>query len=299
MNVDSVPDQPSSAGTRVASVLTRRSRRVRLEWSQFVLHLILIVVTLSALLPLVWCIFASFKHYKELVTSQDLLPHVWTFDAYSVVFGMESLWTGLRNTVIVTFSVTLVSVFTSTVEGYVFAKFDFPGKNILFLLLLMTLMVPFAVVMIPLFLIISNFHLQDQLGGVIVTGLFSTFGIFMMRQFMFNVPNELLDSGRIDGASEWRIFFQIIIPLSLSPMAALGIFIFLGTWNDFLWPSIVLTTQDHQTLAIVVQGLLGLFVTQYDYMITAAVLTLVPLMIAYLFGSRYMIQGIAMTGLKM
>lgn len=275
------------------------ARRKPIPWDQVALHLILIIIALTAVLPLVWCVFASFKHFRELLTSTDLLPHVWTLDSYKAVINLNSIWSGFRNTIIVTVSLTAVIVFTSVAAGYVFAKFEFPGKNILFVFLLATMMIPFVVVMIPLFLIITGMGLNDSLGGIIVTGLFSTFGIFMLRQFLFSVPTELLDSGRIDGASEWRIFFQIVIPLATSPMAALGIFVFLGTWNDFLWPSIVLVSQNNQTLPIIMNGLQGLYYTQYDYLITAAVVTVVPLMVAYLFGSRHMIQGIAMTGLKM
>ncbi len=291
-------DQPQ-APARPGPATVTLARRKPVPWGQVALHLILIIIALTAVLPLVWCVFASFKHFRELLTSTALLPHVWTLDSYKAVFSLTSLWSGFRNTIIVTVSLTAVIVFTSVSAGYVFAKFEFPGKNILFVFLLATMMIPFVVVMIPLFLIITGMGLNDSLGGIIVTGLFSTFGIFMLRQFLFSVPTELLDSGRIDGASEWRIFFQIVIPLATSPMAALGIFVFLGTWNDFLWPSIVLISQDKQTLPIIMNGLQGLYYTQYDYLITAAVVTVVPLMVAYLFGSRHMIQGIAMTGLKM
>jgi ABC-type glycerol-3-phosphate transport system permease component len=276
----------------------RQARRRPIPWDQFVLHLILITFSLAAVMPLVWCFFASFKHFRELLASTNLLPHVWTLDSYRAVFSLPSLWSGFRNTIIVTTSVTVSAVFSSVAGGYVFAKFDFPGKSIFFVFLLATMMIPFVVVMIPLFLIITSMGLNDSLAGVIVTGLFSTFGIFMLRQFLFSVPTELLEAARIDGGSEWRIFFQIIIPLASSPMAALGIFVFLGVWNDFLWPSIVLTSQENQTLPIIMNGLQGLYYTQYDYLITAAVVTVIPLMVVYLFGSRYMIQGIAMTGLK-
>lgn len=298
MSMTTLRDQPQTPARPGPATVTL-VRRKPVPWDQIVLHTILIIIALAALLPLVWCLFASFKHFRELISSTDLLPHVWTLDSYKVVFSLDSLWSGFRNTAIVTATVTSATVFTSAAAGYVFAKFDFPGKNILFVFLLATMMIPFVVVMIPLFLIISGMGLDDSLGGVIVTGLFSTFGIFMLRQFLFSVPTELLDSGRIDGASEWRIFFQIIMPLASSPMAALGIFVFLGVWNDFLWSSIVLVSQDKQTLPIIMNGLQGLYYTQYDYLITAAVVTVIPLMVAYLFGSRYMIQGIAMTGLKM
>jgi multiple sugar transport system permease protein len=282
----------------MATIKAHQTRRRAIPWDQFVLHLILIIISLAAVMPLVWCFFASFKHFRELLESTSLLPHVWTLDSYSAVFSLPSLWSGFRNTIVVTTCVTTSAVFTSVAAGYVFAKFTFPGKDIFFVSLLATMMIPFVVVMIPLFLIITSMGLNDSLAGIIVTGLFSTFGIFMLRQFLFSVPTELLEAARIDGGSEWRIFFQIIIPLASSPMAALGIFIFLGVWNDFLWPSIVLTSQENQTLPIIMNGLQGLYYTQYDYLITAAVVTVIPLLVAYLVGSRYMIQGIAMTGLK-
>jgi ABC-type glycerol-3-phosphate transport system permease component len=294
-------DRPPTASTPLpaTSVVPRRGRRGPLAWSQVVLHLILFCVAFLAIIPLVWCVLASFKSFKELMTSTDLLPQVWTLHAYQTVFGLQYLWSGFRNTLIVTFTVTAAQVFTSTLVGYVFAKHEFRGKNVLFVTLLSSMMVPGAVTLIPNYLTVSFLGMNNHLTGLIVPGLFTVFGIFMMRQFMFNVPVEMIDSGRIDGASEWRIFFQIIIPLCLSPMAALGILTFLGVWNDFLWPSIILTTQDNQTLPLIVAGLQGYFWTQYDYLIAAAVVTVVPLMAAYICGSKYMIQGIAMTGLKL
>jgi multiple sugar transport system permease protein len=273
-------------------------RAPRFKPGQLVMGLVLIVGVLIAIAPLVWSVFGSVKPFHELMQSRDFLPHQWTFDAYQYVLGAANLWSSFRNTVIVTFSVTFVSVLTSTMAGYVFAKYRFPGKELLFLVLLATLMVPFVVMLVPLYITISHAGLSDSLAGVIVTGFYSTFGIFMMRQFILTLPLELLEAARIDGASEWRIFGQIVIPLSASPAAALSIFIFLGTWNDYLWPFVVLTSPNNQTLPLFLTGLEGLFITRYDYLIAAGVLTSIPLMVAYVFGSKYMIRGVAMTGLK-
>jgi ABC-type glycerol-3-phosphate transport system permease component len=275
-----------------------RRRRLRLRLPQVALYVVLSVGVLLALVPLIWAVFGSFKAFKELMESRALLPNHWTLDAYQYVMGLSGIWTGFRNTVIVTVSVTGVSVVTSTMAGYVFAKYNFPGKDLLFVVLLATLMVPFVVILVPLYITISDWGFSDSLSGVIVTGFFSTFGIFMMRQFMLSLPTELLEAARIDGGSEWRIFAQIVIPLSASPAAALGIFIFLGTWNDYLWPFVVLTSPSNQTLPLFLSGLQGLFITRYDYLIAAGVLSSIPLMVAYLFGSKYMIRGVAMTGMK-
>ncbi|MDB5074759.1 MAG: binding-protein-dependent transport system inner rane component [Chloroflexi bacterium] len=291
------PDRLAEVGAH-PSPMSALGRRQRPHFRQWVLYLLLIVGVFLALGPLVWAVFGSFKFLKELMESRDLLPNTWTLDAYQYVMSVSGVWTSFRNTVIVSVSVTVVSVLTSTMAGYVFAKYQFPGKSLLFVVLLTTLMVPFAVVLVPLYITISHVGLSDSLAGVIVTGFFSTFGIFMMRQFMLTLPLELLEAARIDGASEWRIFSQIVIPLSASPAAALGIFIFLGSWNDYLWPFVVLTSPNNQTLPLFLSGLQGLFITRYDYLIAAGVLSSIPLMLAYAFGSKYMIRGVAMTGLK-
>jgi multiple sugar transport system permease protein len=297
MAASRVPDRLAEVGA-YPSPMPAAGRRVRPNVRQWGLYLVLIVGVLLALAPLVWAVFGSFKVFQDLMESRDLLPKRWTIGAYQYVLDQPNVWSSFRNTVIVTFSVTLVSVVTSTMAGFVFAKYKFPGKDLLFVVLLGTLMVPFAVVLVPLYITISHAGLSDSLAGVIVTGFFSTFGIFMMRQFMLTLPTELLEAARIDGASEWRIFSQIVIPLSASPAAALGIFIFLGSWNDYLWPFVVLTSPNNQTLPLFLSGLQGLFITRYDYLIAAGVLSSIPLMLAYAFGSKYMIRGVAMTGLK-
>jgi ABC-type glycerol-3-phosphate transport system permease component len=287
----------SRIGARVTPGPDRRRLR-GVEPDQILAHAVLIIAAILAVSPLVWCIFASFKTFKEVMESPTLIPQHWTLASYQTVFGLSNLWIGFRNTVVVAFSVTAVSVITSTTAGFVFAKYRFWGKEALFLLLLATLMVPFAVILIPLYITVGSMGLSNHLGGVIVTGLCNTFGIFLMRQFMGSIPYEMLEAARIDGTSEWRIFIQMIIPLSASPMAALSILIFLGVWNDYLWPLVVLSSQDEQTLPLILNGLQGYYDTRYDYLIAAAIVTVIPLMAAYLFGSKYMIRGIAMTGLK-
>jgi multiple sugar transport system permease protein len=291
--------EESGAGARLTPTLVRRRRGLRLPWRQAVLHAMLVVTSFVAVGPLVWCVFASFKRFKDLMTSLSLLPQVWTLDNYAAVLAVSNLWSGLRNTLIVTCSVTAATVLTSTMAGYAFSKYRFWGRDQLFIMLLVTLMVPGAVTLVPVYLVVGQLHLINQLAGVIVTGLYSTFGIFLMRQFMFSVPDELIAAARIDGSSEWRIFGQVVVPLSAGPMAALGILTFLGVWNDFLWPFVVLTSSDRQTLPLVIYGLLSYYFTPYDKLIASGVLTLIPLMVAYLFGSKYMIRGIAMTGLKL
>jgi multiple sugar transport system permease protein len=159
-------------------------------------------------------------------------------------------------------------------------------------------MVPFAVVLVPLYITINNVGLGNSLGGIIVTGFWSTFGIFLMRQFMETIPFELIDAARIDGASELRIFFRIVLPLAAAPLAALAVFTFLGNWDSYLWPLVVLNSPDKQTIPLILSGLRSLYWTRYDMWAAGSMLTVVPIMILYAFASKWFIQGVAMTGMK-
>lgn len=262
------------------------------------MHVVLLAMAVLALAPFVWSIFASFKLYKDLVSSQNLLPHTWTLNNYREIFTRAHFLDAAQNSIIAAVSVTVVTLLTSSAVGYVFAKYRFWGKDLLFIILLSTLMVPFSVILIPLYIRIADIGLSNSLGGIIVTGLWSTFGIFMMRQFMETIPFELLDAARIDGASEWRIFFQIVMPLATAPMAALGVFTFLANWDSYLWPLVVLNSPEKQTIPLILAGLRSLYLTRYDMWAAGSMLTVVPMMIIYAFASKWFIRGIAMTGIK-
>ena len=160
------------------------------------------------------------------------------------------------------------------------------------------MMVPFAVVLVPIYLVVAQMGLIDKLAGIIITGLWSTFGVVMMRQFMETIPMELIDAARIDGASEWRIFTTIVLPIAQAPIGALAIFVFLGNWDGFLWPLVVLSSPQNQTLPLLLAGLRSLYWTRYDMWAAGSMFTILPVMLVYALSSRYFIQGIAMTGLK-
>jgi len=266
--------------------------------NQTLLHGVLLVMGILALAPFVWSIFASFKSFHELTGSTDLLPHTWTLAGYRDVTTGSNFPSAYLNSAIVVVVVTAATLLTSSAVGYVFAKYTFWGKEQLFLLFLATLMVPFALVLVPLYVTITHIGLNNHLGGLIVPGLWSTFGIFMMRQFMENIPAELIDASRIDGASEWRTFLQVVIPLSTAPLAALAIFTFLGNWDSYLWPLVVLTSPEKQTLPLVLASLTNLYGTRFDLWAAGSMMTIAPVVIVYAFASKYFIQGIAMTGLK-
>jgi len=265
---------------------------------QVLTHAILLLAAVMAVAPFIWMFFASFKTFKELVSSQQLLPQVWTLNNYREIVSRINFPTAFANSAIVALTVTATTLFTSSALGYIFAKYRFWGKEKLFLLLLSTMMVPFAVVLVPLYLTVTNLGLANHLGGIIVTGLWSSFGMFMLRQFMETIPEALIDAARIDGASEWRIFLQIVLPLSGAPLAALAVFTFLGSWDSYLWPLIVLSSPDKQTLPQVLAGLRNLWLTRYEMWSAGSMLTVIPVMLVYSVASQYFIRGIAMTGLK-
>lgn len=266
--------------------------------SQFLAHAVLLAMSVLAIFPFVWMVAASFKTFKELVSSKDLLPHVWTVNNYREIVSRVNFPVAFANSLIAATTVTLFTLFTSAALGYIFAKYQFWGKEKLFLLLLSTMMVPFAVVLVPLYLTITSFGLANSLGGIIITGLWSAFGMFMLRQFMESIPFELIDAARIDGASEWRIFGQIVLPLSGAPLAALAVFAFLGNWDSYLWPLVVLSSPEKQTLPLVLAGLRNLWWTRYEMWAAGSMLTVIPVMMLYSLASKYFIRGIAMTGLK-
>jgi len=290
----SVRSLPIARAARSRPFASRR----RGVFNQLLVHAVLLVFAVLAAAPFVWMIFGSFKVFKELVSSTDLLPHVWTLSSYVEIINRVNFLNAMRNSVVVAVVQTLSVMLTSLLCGYVFSKYRFWGKNFLFALLLATMMVPFAVVLVPLYIFIADIGAADQLIGVILPGLCSAFGIFLMRQFIEAIPGELLDAARIDGASEWRIIFQIVLPLSGAPLAALAVITCLTSWDAFLWPSIVLTSDDRQTIPLVLASLKNLYWTRYDLWMAGAMLTVMPVMAVYLVASKHFIRGIALTGIK-
>lgn len=261
-------------------------------------HLVLIVFSAAAVIPFGWMAMASFKPFKELCESRSFFPITWTLSSYLEIVTRVNFMSAFRNNVIVSVTITGSTLLTSSALGFVFSKYRFWGREVLFTVLLATMMVPGAVTLVPLYLVVSGMGLLDMLAGVIVPGLWSTFGLFMMRQFMESLPNEIIDAARIDGAGELRIFAGVVLPMSTAPLAALAIMAFLGAWDNFLWPMIVLTSPDQQTLPLVLAGLRSLYWTRYEIYAAGSMLTVLPVMIVYSLGSKYFIRGVAMSGLK-
>lgn len=262
-------------------------------------HLLLFVVAVGSVAPFAWMFLGSFKTFAELTAyPPSVLPEHWTLVNYQTVLFQINFPQALLNSVGVGIAVTVATLVTSSAAGYVFAKYRFWGKEQLFIVLLSTMMIPFTVVLVPLYVTVAHLGMNDSLVGLAVTGLCNTFGIFMMRQFIEGIPTELIDAGRIDGASEWWIYSRIIVPLSTTSLSALAVFVFMWNWDSFLWPLVLLTSPQVKTLPLVLASLTSIYWTNYEIWITGSVLTVLPTLILYAAAQKHFIRGIALTGMK-
>lgn len=204
----------------------------------------------------------------------------------------------LRNSVIVTVAATILTLIVNSMAAFSLSKYKYEGRNAFFLIMISTLMVPLSVILVPAFLVVNSVGWFNSLLGVIIPGAATPTGVFLLRQYMLTIPDELLDAARIDGASEWRIYAQVILPLAAPALAVLTIFSIMWRWNDFLWPLIVLVDSDKFTLQVGLNAFRGDLQTQFHLILAMTVLTLLPITIVFAFLQRYITTGIATTGMK-
>lgn len=263
------------------------------------LNLLLAAVTFATLVPLLWMVSVSFMPAGESLTlPPPLLPRAPTVANYRDLFSRLALGRALANSTLIASLATLCSLLFNSLAGYAFAKLRFPGRERLFAALLALLVVPAQVGMLPLFLLLRGLHLVNTVWGVVIPSMAGVFGIFMVRQFAQSIPDELLDAARVDGASEWRIYRSIVLPLLRPILVTLGVFTFMGVWNDFMWPLIVLTDDHLYTLPVALANLLGEHAQDTELMMAGAVLTVVPVMVLFAVLQRYYIAGITAGGVK-
>jgi multiple sugar transport system permease protein len=280
--------------------LMNSARLTRLG-NRALIYLILSAGAIFTLLPFLWIILTSFKTATEIIhVPPTFLPEKWTLQSYITIFTDPKVPLAVfyANSLFVTSMRVVLTLFTSSLAGYIFCKYRFWGRNASFAIILAQMMIPFQVVMIPEYLILVKLHLIDSLWGLIIPSMVDAFGIFMMRQFIETIPNEMIDSGRIDGATEWQIYWGLVLPQLGPALAALGIFTFLGVWNDYLWPLIVITTQEKRTLPLLLNWYNTQHGTRYDLTMAASILVMLPVLIAYLIFQRWIVRGIAMTGFR-
>lgn len=273
--------------------------KLRGQFSSGLIYLVLAIGAIVMLMPFYWTLITSIKIPSETIA----YPIVWipseiTFTHFAKAWH-ANFPIYYRNSIIVAAAVLGGNVLGSAMAGFIFAKYQFPLKSFLFFMVLATMMIPFAVLLIPLYYIVVQFlRLKDTLWAMIIPALISPFGIFLMRQFISTIPDELLDAARIDGASDTRTFWQIVLPLCTPALSALAIFHFIWIWNDFLWPLLVTDSDKSRTLPIGVVLFALPRWQQFNLIVAASVLVLVPLLIFYLIFQRAFVQGIVLTGLK-
>lgn len=272
-----------------------RSKR-QTATSYVAFYLIMIAMSVATVVPFLFMASTSFtKSFSMMTYPPTLFPDSPSLaNYYEILFvfqgGLFPRW--FMNTVFTTAVITIGSLWLNTLSGYIFAKKEFYGKHVLFGVLLATMMIPIAVVLIPSFQIVRSLGLFNTYGALILPALATPFGIFMMRQFISSLPSDLIEVAKIDGAGELRIFWSIIVPLSTPGMAALGIFTVMNAWNSFLWPLVVLRSNQMRTLVVGLAGVQSEFSVNYGMVMAGSVLTVLPLLVLYLIFQPYFVEGL-------
>ncbi len=262
-------------------------------------YLVLVGGAFIMVFPFVWMMIASLMTAGEIQLRPPVwLPAVPQFNNYAELVDSIPIarlyFNSLFTSGIIVFGVLL----SSSLAGFAFAKYRFPGREFLFYLILATMMIPFFVTLIPVFFIVRQLGWIDTYQGLVVPGLTSAYGIFLMRQFMITVPDEIIDAARIDGASELSIYWRIVLPLIKPALATLGTFVFIGAWNNFLWPLLVLNSRELMTLPLGINSLRSLYADNTNLLMAGTAVSVLPMLFVFIYLQRYFIQGIALTGLK-
>jgi len=281
--------------TAITSSRRRRSFRVNLA------YFILVPASLIALLPFVWMILSSFKTLKEIrQVPPSFVPKEFTLDNYQKVLTDKDLPLGIfyRNSAIIALANVVQVLFTSSLFGYIFAKFEFKGKKALFWFILSLMMIPSQMTMIPGYLILARLGLINNLLGLIIPAAIDAFGIFLFRQFALSIPNELLDAARVDGAGEFHIYYRIVLPQLGPALATFGMLTFMFNWNAYLWPLIVLTEKNVRTLPIILTWFSNQQVDKTNLTMAASVLVILPVLFVFLLVQKWIVEGITLSGMK-
>ena len=277
----------------------RPSRGTRHRTGRVGLYVVLTVLGAIAALPFVWMILASFKDAAEI---RQIPPTFWPQDAnldnYRTILQDPELplFTFYRNSAFVAVLNVIATLFTASLLGYVFAKFQFRGRQPLFWFILATMMIPAQVTMLPGYLILLQLNLLNNLWGLIIPSFIDAFAVFLMRQFIVSVPNDEIWSARVDGASEWRIYRSIVLPQLRAPLATLALLTFMFHWNAYLWPLIVLTEQDKRTLPIILTWYSNQHSSQANLVMAASVLIVIPVLIVFALAQKWIVRGLTLTG---
>lgn len=276
-----------------------QSKKTNSLISRILIYAVLILITALMLIPFVWMISASLKMNKDVFSFPiQWIPSNPRWQNYVDIWTKIPLLTFVKNSTKLTIIVTLLQLFTSSFAAYAFAKMEFRGKNLLFLGYIATIAVPWQAYMVPQFMMMRSWNLNNTHLAIICLQAFSAFGVFLMKQFYEGVPSELCEAARIDGLSEYGIWFRVMLPLSKPALSTLTIFTFVNTWNDFLGPLIYLTKNEVKTIQIGLRMFISQYSAEYGLIMAASVIALIPVLIIFLSLQKYFVQGVAATGIK-
>jgi multiple sugar transport system permease protein len=276
---------------------TNRRRR-RFRPNQLFLHAALIAGSVVMLLPFAWMLSTSLKRPPEIFAYPPIwIPSQVAWDNYATTVNAMPFGRFYLNSIIVTLSVTTLQILVSSLAAFAFARLRFRGREALFLLYLATLMVPFQVTMLPNFILVRALGWYDTYQALILPTAFSAFSTFLLRQYFLGIPRDLDEAARMDGASSFRVWWQIIMPLSGPALAALAIFVSLNSWNEFLWPLIITNSLAMRTLPVGLSTFQGQFKTEWNLLMAGSVIAMLPVLLVYIAAQRWFIKGITMTGM--
>lgn len=281
--------------------MMRKNLKLQKVFKGILFYLMLCIIVAVTILPFLWMVSSSFKGSEAIRTIPiRWIPEHPSLEGYERVFNMQgfSFTRATLNSLVLSIACTVVAVGSATMAAFVFAKLPFKGSGKLFGFYLATMMIPGTVTMVPNYIILRVLNLLDTYTGLILPSLANAFGVFLMRQSMMSVNDAYLESAHLDGASLYRIFFQIMLPMVLPTLSTMVLLSFMGSWNSYLWPLIVLTSTDKQTLQVVLGNMNGMYKNNEHVLMAGAVLTILPILVVYLISQKYVDQGISLGGLK-
>lgn len=282
-----------------SSITVTVNSRKAVSGKKIIRTISMLVILLVIAFPFLWLIISSFKHEKDIISFPPrIFADSYTLDNYIKVWTTIPLLDYIKNTVIFAGGTVITSVFFDSLAGYAFARMRFKGKSVLFYFVLLTMMIPFQVFMIPLFIEINLLGMLDTYAGLIIPRMTTAFGIFMMRSFFITLPDSLEEAARIDGLSEFNIFLKIMLPLSKPTLLSLGIFTLMNSWNDLLYPLILTSSSKMRTLPAGLALFTGQNISFYGPVMAGTVISMLPLLVVYIFAQKYFVQGTAMSGMK-
>lgn len=271
----------------------------KINAKSIVLNVVLILFSILTILPFIWMLCSSFKTNAEINSlAQTFFPQSWRLDNYKNVLERFEFLKYFMNSLVYAIVITVITIYTSAISGFVLAKYRFRGRQLLFTFILMTMMVPGVVTIIPRYTMMQTIGWLDSYKALVIPSIFTAFGIFMMRQACMSVPDEMLDAARIDGAGELRVFHRVVLPQLHNSIVSIAIFQFLWAWDDYLWPYLVIRTGDKQLLSVALNLFSGRYSTDYAGLFAATSIAIIPVVIFYLIFQKQFIEGVSASAVK-